>query len=117
MRRRFRVIRGRRLLATSLARAAFGANSARAGPDDLIAAAMRTNNVHEHVPQRLLHAIGVAAAVTDHLWLTIVRRMARDHVDQFISAGPRQIRHRPVERFLFHFGNFFQRQLTLPAAR
>ena len=50
---------------------------------------MRTDDVHEHVPERFLDAIGVTVAIARHLRLAVVRRMARDYVDQFISAEPR----------------------------
>jgi len=61
---------------------------------------MRTDDVHEHVPERFLHAIGMTLAIARYLRLAVVRRMARDHVDQFFFAGPRQIRYRPVQRLL-----------------
>src|SRR5438093_689723 len=53
-------------LAASLACAAFSANAAGAGADHLVAAAMRTDDVHEHVSKRLLHPFGVAAAVAHY---------------------------------------------------
>ena len=94
------------MLAASLARSAFRANAARAGPDHFVAAAMRTDNVHEHVAERFLHAIGVAAAVGRYLRRTIVSRMARDYIDQFLFSRARQIRDRTIERFLLHLENF-----------
>src|SRR5437660_10985368 len=97
------------MLATTLARPALCANTAGAGPDHFVATAMRTDDVHEHVPERFLHAIGMTLAIARYLRLAVVRRMARDHVDQFFFAGPRQIRYRPVQRLLFHFPNLFQR--------
>ena len=114
MRRRFRFSRGR-LLATSLACAAFGANPAGAGPDNLIAAAMRTDDVHEHVAERFLDATGVAASVAHHLRLALIRRMIGDHVDQLFFTRPRQVGHWTIDRLSFHFGNFFQRQFRLAA--
>ena len=95
--------------AAALARAALGADAARASANYFVATAMRTDDVHEHVPECFLDTIGVTAAVAQHLRLAVVRRMARDHVDQFFFAGPRQIRYRPVQRLLFHFPNLFQR--------
>src|SRR5438105_7613770 len=84
--------------AAALAGATLGADAAGAGSNHFVAATMRTNDVHEHIPERFLDAIGVTEAVARHLRFTIIRRMARDHVDQFLFARPRQIRHRPVER-------------------
>src|SRR5256885_6869882 len=103
--------------ATALARAALGANSARARPDYFVAAAMRTDDVHEHVSEGFLDAISVTVTVTRYLRFPVVGGMARDHVDQFISAGPRQIRNRTIERFLFHFADLFERQFGLSATR
>ena len=53
-------------LATALACAALGANPAGAGSDYFVAPAMRANDVHEHVSERFLDAIGVAVAVARH---------------------------------------------------
>ena len=50
-------------LAAPLARAALGADTAGAGADHLVASAMRAGDVHEHVAERFLHALGVAVAV------------------------------------------------------
>ena len=93
-------------LAASLARAAFGANPARASPDDLIAAAMRTDDVHEHVAERFLYPIGVAGTVRSRLRIAFVRKIARHDIDQLSFRRSGQIRHRPIQRLFFHFGNF-----------
>src|ERR1700736_7032815 len=66
--------------AAALAGPALGAHSAGAGPDHFVAAAMRTDDVHEHVSERFLDAIGVTAAVRRNLGFAIVGRMARDYV-------------------------------------
>ena len=56
-------------LAASLARAALGANAAGASANHLVAAAMRTDDIHEHISKRLLHPFGMAAAVAHYyLW-------------------------------------------------
>src|SRR5207245_4625248 len=81
-----------RSLTAALACAALGADAARASANYFVAAAMRTDDIHEHVPECFLDTIGVTAAVAQHLRLAVVRRMARDHVDQFFFAGPRQLR-------------------------
>src|SRR5262249_26906769 len=103
--------------AAALARAAFGANTAGTGADHFIAAAMRADDVHEHVPERFLHAIGVTAAVSDNPWFAIVWCVTRNHVENFFFACAREIRHWPIERFLFHLGKFLHRQLALAAIR
>src|SRR5437870_3024981 len=95
--------------ATTLAGAALGADAAGAGADDFVAAAVRADDVHEHVAERFLDAIGVAAAVSDHLRFAVVRRMARDHVEDFFFAGARQVRDRAIDRFLFDLGDFLER--------
>ena len=51
------------ILATSLTRPALRADSAGAGADDFIAAAMRAGDVHEHPAQRSRDAIGVGVAI------------------------------------------------------
>src|SRR5438128_9807674 len=89
--------------AAALTRAALGANTAGAGSDHFVTAAVRTNNVHEHVAERFLHAIGMTLAIPRYLRLTVVRRMARNHVDQFFFARPRQIRTRTLQRLAFLF--------------
>ena len=53
--------------AAALARSTLGANAAGAGSDDFVAAAMRADDVHEHVAERFLHAVGMTAAVAHHL--------------------------------------------------
>src|SRR5207237_4787818 len=105
------------LLAAPLARPALGTNTAGTGPNHFVAAAMRADNVHEHVPERFLDAVSVAAPVSGDLRFAVVWRVTRDHIQNFFFAGPRQIRDRTVERFLFHLRNFFHRQLALSAAR
>jgi len=57
----------KRLLAASLASSAFSANAASAGTDHFVTAAMRTDDVHEHISKRLLHSVGMAAAVAHYL--------------------------------------------------
>ena len=101
----------------ALAGAAFGADAAGAGPDNFVAAAMRTNYVHEHVPKRFLDTIGVAVAVSSNLRFAVVRRVTYDHIEDFFLAGAGQVRNGPIERLLFHLRNFFQRQFGLSAAR
>ena len=105
------------MLAASLTRSAFSANAARASPNDFVTAAVRTDDVHEHVAECFLHAIGVTAPIRCHLRRAVVWRMTRDYVDEFLLSRARQIRHRPVQRPLFHLGNFLQRQLGLTPAR
>src|SRR5713101_7073577 len=103
------------MLAASLARSAFRADAARASANHFVAAANRTDAIHEHAAERFFHAFGVAAAVAPELPRArgIIRRIVRDHVDQFLLAGARQIRHRTIKRLLFHLRYFFQRQLRL----
>src|SRR5467141_1005399 len=91
----------------ALAGAALSAHSAGAGPNHFVAAAMRTDDVHKHVPERFLHAVSMTAAIAQNLRPAVVRRVTRDHVDQFSFAGPRQVGHRTIERFLFHLPDFF----------
>ncbi len=43
--------------------------------------------------------------------------MTGDDVDDFLVAGTRQIGYRPIQRFLFDLGNFFERQIRLAAIR
>src|SRR6266576_187808 len=75
-------------LAASLACSAFSANAAGAGADHFVTAAMRTDDVHEHISKRLLHSVGMAAAVAHYLRRAIVRRMTYDYVDQLLFACP-----------------------------
>src|SRR5437660_3681666 len=105
------------LSATALTCAALGANTAGTSPDHFIASAMRADDVHEHVPERFLDAIGVAMAIASDLWFAVVRRVAGDHIKDFLFARARQVRDRTIERFLFHFRKFFQRQVRLSATR
>ena len=76
---------------------------------------MRANDVHEHAPERFLNAVGVAGAVPGNLRFAVIRGMARDHIENFFFARPRQVRDRPIERLLFHLGNFLQGQIGLAA--
>jgi hypothetical protein len=75
--------------ATALTGSALGANPAGTGPDHFVAATMRTDDVHEHVSERFLHAIGVTVAIARYLRLPVVRRMACDHIDQFLFTRAR----------------------------
>src|SRR2546423_9031508 len=68
-------------LTTALTGAALGANAAGAGADDLVAAAMRADDVHEHVAEHFLYAIRVGVPVAAYVRLTFVRSMARNDVD------------------------------------
>src|SRR5579864_7299272 len=103
--------------AAALASAAFGADAAGAGTDHFITAAMRADDVHEHVSKRFLNAIGVAAAVPANLRFAVIGRVAGDHIENFFFARSRQVRNRTIERLLLHLWNFFQWQLGLPAVR
>src|SRR2546421_5017204 len=58
--------------AAALARAALGADAAGAGAHYLVAAAMRANDVHEHVAEHLLHSIRVGVPVAAYVRLTFV---------------------------------------------
>src|SRR5438045_2914460 len=99
----------------ALARATLGADTACARSDHFVASAMRTNNIHEHVPESFLDAIGVAVAVSN-LWFAIVRRVTRDYIENFFLPGASKVRDRTIERLLFHLGNFLQWQICLSAA-
>src|ERR1700693_1230797 len=96
-------------LAAALAGAALSANATGASADDFVAAAVGTDDVHEHVPQCFLDAIGVALTVAGNLSRdrrTIVRNMICDHVENFFLARAGEIRDGTIERFFFHLGKF-----------
>src|SRR5207248_1160816 len=97
-------------LATSLARAALGADAASAGPDHFVAPTMRADDIHEHVAERFFHSLGVSVASAHYFRVAFARRIARDHVDQFFLSRARQLGDRTIDRFLFHFRDFFQRK-------
>src|ERR671937_37379 len=96
-------------LTTALACSAFRADTAGAGADDFVAAAMRTDDVHEHVAERFLDATGVAAPISDDLSFTVARCVARDHVEDFFLTGAREVGHGPIDRFFLDLGNFLER--------
>ena len=95
------------LSAAALACSALGANTARTRPDYLVASADRTHDVHEHVTEGFLHALGMAAPIRRHLRSTIVLRMVADDVNQLLLARPRKVGHRTIKRLLFHFWYLF----------
>src|SRR5437667_4140510 len=77
--------------ATSLAGAAFDANTACAGADDFVAAANRTGDPHEDTAERHRHAV---CRVTGAVSISsggggIVGRLIRDHVDHLFVASAR----------------------------
>ena len=79
-------------LTTSLTCAAFDADAAGAGSDDLVAAANRTGDSHKYAAKRDGYAIGVTIAVPVlSTRFRIARRMIRDHVDHFFLRGASQI--------------------------
>ena len=78
---------------------------------------MGADDVHEHVAEGFLDAIGVAAAVAGDLWFAVVWDVARDDVEDFFFAGAGEVGHRAIDRFLFDLGDFFERQLGLAAVR
>ena len=100
---------------TSLAGSAFRANAAGAGAHDFVAAAMRADDVHEHVPDHFLHPICVGMPIAACVRLAFVRGMARDDIDQFLLSRARQIGDRAIDRLFFHLWNLLHRQLALAA--
>ena len=52
---------------------------------------MRTNDVHEHIAERLLDAISMAVAVSGNLRLAVVWHVTRDYIQNFFFTRPRQI--------------------------
>src|SRR5438105_7003958 len=68
-------------LTASLARAALHANTACPGANNFVAAADRANYAHEHVAQGYFDPISVGVAFAQHLRISLVRRMARNHID------------------------------------
>src|SRR5947209_2842070 len=100
----------------ALARATLGAHSACARADHFITAAMRADDVHEHVSERFLDAIGVAVTVPGDLRFAIVRRVTRVYIENLFLTGASKIRDRTNERLLFHLENFLQWQVRLSAA-
>src|SRR5947207_6294751 len=104
--------------AAALTCPAFGANAARAGADYFVAAADRTGDPHEDAAKRHHYAFRAAVAVSGPPRSGgMVRRILRDHVEQFFFAGALQIGYRPVQSFFIDLGNLLQRQLLLSAIR
>ena len=69
--------------------------------------------------ERFLHAlrVGMGVAVARDVRSAFVRRVVRDHIDQFFLGRPRQIGNGSIDRLFFHLWNFLHRQLALAAVR
>ena len=96
-------------LATSLARPALGADATGAGANHLVTTAMGTDDVHEHITERFFHPLCVGVAAGYDFRAAFARGIARDHIDQFFFSRSRQLRHGPIDRFLLHLCDFFER--------
>ena len=113
----YRLRIGASLSTTPLAGAAFGANAAGASADDFVAAATGTGDVHEDAAERYCYAVRHVCrrfrSLRGRPAVCAIGWMTRDHVDQFLFTGARQIRDWPVQSFLFDLSNFFERQVRL----
>src|SRR5207248_5431948 len=106
------------LSAAALAGAAFDADAACACADHFVAAAHGAGDSHEDAAKRHCYSIGTAMLIAPMSSgsgpaIRGIGRLICDHINHLFLASARQIGYRPVQRFFFDLGNFFERQVRL----